>query len=541
MIYRAATTFLFASVCGKCGAFTITLPTLQTTAEKKTSRSCRSGSSTRDQVLLTKRRGAFGGLLFYETHDDNSVNEVKTSSSSDKAESIADDTCALGDEDCFEFQSLQEESVSYNSGTIEDPLCDPSDVDCQAFLPRTYHNSDSRLSAELSSRSETLRREMVLGNWRSAKCPTRFVPVSSVDWVRRVAVDMWPIAVCGGARGHLYLVDLETKILLSTKEGAHATQVGNEDASSSTTIIAKQAMEHLYGKLDGGGVLSVAIRGNMIASAGREGGAKLWKVNDRKQVKPLGSLPDMHNSIVTSLKFDSEGRLYVGSYEGVVYTYDTSRSDSGKVELLFTTDFTDSVLDLELKEDLGVGVAATKDGGAGVFDLGDGRFHCGLITFDNVAARSVTFLKHKDEPNGYSIIVGGNDGSVHRLPLNVNTKTGQLNKEDPFLVGENVDTAIKPKHTGPVICTTAAGVDGIFVTGGQDGSLRIWTTADEIVLSESKMRKYLSTKCLYSLTGYKLWLGSVCSDGKRLISDGGENSLIIRDFSQDPKSDGRSI
>jgi len=55
------------------------------------------------------------------------------------------------------------------------------------------------------------------------------------------------------------------------------------------------------------------------------------------------------------------------------------------------------------------------------------------------------------------------------------------------------------------------------------------------------MRKYLSTKCLYSLTGYKLWLGSVCSDGKRLISDGGENSLIIRDFSQDPISDGRSI
>lgn len=201
MIYRAATAFLFASVCGKCGAFTLTLPTLQTTAEKKVSRSCRSGSSTRDQVLLTKRRGAFGGLLFYETHDDNSINEVKRSStSSDKAESIADDTCALGDEDCLEFQSLQDDSVSYDSGTIEDPLCDPSDVDCQAFLPRTYHNSDARLSAELSSRSETLRREMVLGNWISAKCPTRFVPVSSVDWVRRVAVDMWPIAVCGGAR-----------------------------------------------------------------------------------------------------------------------------------------------------------------------------------------------------------------------------------------------------------------------------------------------------------------------------------------------------
>ena len=196
MIYRAATTFLFASVCGECGAFT--LPTV----EKKVSSSCRSGGSSRDRGFsLTRRREAVGGPLFYETHDDN-INEVKRSESSERAESIANDACAMDDEDCLEFQSLQDESspVSYESGTIEDPLCDPSDVDCQAFLPRTYHNSDARLSAELSSRSETLRREMILGNWRSAKCPTRFVPVSSVDWVRRVAVDTWPLAVCGGAR-----------------------------------------------------------------------------------------------------------------------------------------------------------------------------------------------------------------------------------------------------------------------------------------------------------------------------------------------------
>ena len=195
MKYRAPATFLFASACGKCGAFT--LPT----ADEKVSRSCRSGisSSAHEVFPLTKRRDALSGALFYETRDDNSINEVKRSSSSDKA---ADDTCALGDDDCFEFFSLQDESsaVSCDSGTIEDTLCDPSDVDCQAFLPQAYHNSDARLSAELSSRSETLRRETILGNWRSAKCPTRFVPVSSVDWVRRVAVDMWPIAVCGGAR-----------------------------------------------------------------------------------------------------------------------------------------------------------------------------------------------------------------------------------------------------------------------------------------------------------------------------------------------------
>ena len=37
-------------------------------------------------------------------------------------------------------------------------------------------------------------------------------------------------------------------------------------------------MEQLYGTLNGGGVISVAIRGDIVASSGREGGARVWRI-----------------------------------------------------------------------------------------------------------------------------------------------------------------------------------------------------------------------------------------------------------------------
>ena len=39
--------------------------------------------------------------------------------------------------------------------------------------------------------------------------------------------------------------------------------------------------------------------------------------------------------------------------------------------------------------------------------------------------------------------------------------------------------------------------------------------------------------CLYGLAGYKVWLGSVCCDGERLISDGRDNCVLVHDFSSE--------
>ena len=38
-------------------------------------------------------------------------------------------------------------------------------------------------------------------------------------------------------------------------------------------------------------------------------------------------------------------------------------------------------------------------------------------------------------------------------------------------------------------------------------------------------------RCLYALTGFKVWLGSIFTDGKKLVSDGADNSIVVHDFS----------
>ena len=60
---------------------------------------------------------------------------------------------------------------------------------------------------------------------------------------------------------------------------------------------------------------------------------------------------------------------------------------------------------------------------------------------------------------------------------------------------------------------------------------------DDATRTDNDTRETIQqTKCMYALTGYKLWLGSACTDGKHLVSDGGENSVVVRDFSSEPKA-----
>ena len=246
-----------------------------------------------------------------------------------------------------------------------DALCDFEDVDCQAFLPThtitssSSSSSDTYLASQLKSRSESLQQERIEHNWNVAHCPTSFIHVSNSDYIRRVGMETYPIAVCGGARGGVYVINLENKIVLGKAEGVHISQVEEPSRSSSSSsstsnhaTMAKEAMEKLYGKLDGGGVVSVAIHGDIIASSGREGGVRLWKLNhpsttvhttttsndddlDKEQrnameninnnnnnhLVPMGTIPGLDHTIVTCLKFDSMNRLWTACFDGTVRAY----------------------------------------------------------------------------------------------------------------------------------------------------------------------------------------------------------------------------
>lgn len=253
----------------------------------------------------------------------------------------------------------------------QDALCDYEDVDCHSFLPQTQFYSstllpsDTYLASQLKTRSDSIEQERIDHNWKTATCPTSFVSISNSDYIRRVDMETYPIVVCGGARGGVYVVNIETKNVIGMVEGMHLSQVVVEDERGNNHAnMAKEAMEKLYGKLDGGGVVSVAIHGDIIASSGREGGVRLWKVNHNQNdsiseseegiaignnnLVSLGTIPDVDHTIVTCLKFDSNDQLWTACFDGTVRAYNVAEySNDSNVDgvfshrmPLFQTDFT---------------------------------------------------------------------------------------------------------------------------------------------------------------------------------------------------------
>lgn len=140
-----------------------------------------------------------------------------------------DPLCDVDDEDCHSFSSLDPEYNSLASPSLYDAQ---DNLDFEALLPTTYLHSDSFLEADLRRRSESILNERVYDNWMGAHCPTTFVSVGQ-DWVRRVDMETFPIAVCGGARGGVYLVNLEEKKVIAKVDEVHNVQVDQGGANPS--------------------------------------------------------------------------------------------------------------------------------------------------------------------------------------------------------------------------------------------------------------------------------------------------------------------
>jgi hypothetical protein len=57
---------------------------------------------------------------------------------------------------------------------------------------------------------------------------------------------------------------------------------------------------------------------------------------------------------------------------------------------------------------------------------------------------------------------------------------------------------------------------GIVVSGGKIGASEVWDMEER--------------KTLYKFAGYKAWLGSIWTDGVRLVTDGADNTVILHNF-----------
>jgi hypothetical protein len=228
------------------------------------------------------------------------------------------------------------------------------------------------------------------------------------------------------------------------------------------------------------------------------------------------------------------------------------------------------ILSLDVAEALGMVATAHVNGDVQIYshdsdDDNDGNFGSDAFpllgvwnpftdTNEACHARSVAFVSGEggrgddDDEDGdpsWSIVVGGGNGQmwvqeIHNKRVDTNTGAQRtldaMNSDDKdgrrittattastmssSLFRENSMQQIKPSHRGPVVALSSRS-GGILVSAGHDGMLRV-----------SRICKP-APKALYGLGGYKVWIGSICidSEGKRLLSDGRDDVVVVHDFS----------
>eukprot|EP00310_Coccolithus_braarudii_P017137 CAMPEP_0183336136 /NCGR_PEP_ID=MMETSP0164_2-20130417/4205_1 /TAXON_ID=221442 /ORGANISM="Coccolithus pelagicus ssp braarudi, Strain PLY182g" /LENGTH=389 /DNA_ID=CAMNT_0025505605 /DNA_START=105 /DNA_END=1274 /DNA_ORIENTATION=+ len=379
---------------------------------------------------------------------------------------------------------------------------------------------DNSLFESLRARQAQLdaQQRAIDARWRNSACSSS-VRVELDDWVRRLALD-WPLAALGTAQGSVRVVDLQTGQTLAQALGAHPSR---------TNGIARD-MRLLFGEFDGGGPTAIAFRFGRVVSAGRDGGAREWRLTDAMADKPvqLQHVADLPcESIVSSIAIcEPDNAVWTAGLDGRLCKW-TAVVQGADAHCALTIDVGSPVLCLTASDTHGLVVCGTADGSVHIFSMTTGNrvdvwrplSFDGSSGYRGERTRSVALL---DVGSAACVLAGGSEGQLHFRWL----ADGGLRHPDGDSAGvfdaTRPSQALLPAHRGAVVALQGVGVSSLFVSGAHDGTMRVWD-----------MRSAASggtPKALYGMGGYKVWLGSVATDGKRLVSDGSDNCVIVHAF-----------
>jgi WD40 repeat protein len=447
----------------------------------------------------------------------------------------------------------------------------------QAALESPAAPSLSEESSSSSFREE--QEDSSLTDWKQATCSST-VRLTLDDWIRRLAIDTYPLCVAGSAKGNLYLADLQRGEELDSLGDVHAAQA-QEDISPDHI---EEALSKLYGKFDGGGVIALdGIKDDLIVLAGREGGVHVCGISGQEEdvytgsrggtskqtklrLKRLGKIRGLdaeENVLITSLVFDDAGILWMGGYDGILRGYDTEEQDVDERPLMMRQkspqhkiQVGSPIVNLSVNNDIGCGVAATVSKGIVLFSLDDGeiigRWNPLVKKVRKEFVRSAIIVQNdsgKTDDNSWSVICGGSRGSMFQRQLNVD-QTGFVSDTRPFLDQQAMDETafpikMRPNHLGPVVALVSP-APGLLVSGALDGSMRVWDCSpssdndeedEEEAQYDDVQAKDSRPQCLYALSGYKVWLGSMFANRNKLVSDGADNTIIVHSFTFEDEED----
>jgi WD40 repeat protein len=355
--------------------------------------------------------------------------------------------------------------------------------------------------------------------WRNAKCEST-IPLSFPDWVRRLDVGDYPLVAVGSSSGNVYCANLETGESI-------AQSFGQEEEKPLTGH--EELMRIMFAGYDGGGTLAIAMHKSLICSASRQGGIQLWRLDgqDTAELISQGTLQALQGVLVTCLELDGE-YLWVGTADGRLQAY-AHQSPDLPLALQTTPELEwnvgSAILSLSLNQEMNHGVISTAKGTVELFSLEDdgeivAQWMPPLDSNERMSSNayilSSTLIPYKED-GGYAIACGCNNGCIYLQPLNY--ENGIFVDDDKVLKTlRESEGQLNPRHLAAVKCL-ACPAPGVLLSGGQDGSLRVWNISED------------DSHFLYQFVGYKVWLGTLWTDGARVVSDGADNSIIVHDFS----------
>mmetsp|Transcript_15331 Transcript_15331/g.35332 ORF Transcript_15331/g.35332 Transcript_15331/m.35332 type:complete len:595 (+) Transcript_15331:308-2092(+) len=443
---------------------------------------------------------------------------------------------------------------------------------------------------------DLIERQRLNYNWIEANCLST-VRLTIDDWIRRLSVDLYPMVVCGSSRGNLYLGNLEDGDQLDCLERVHSEDIHEDipddvaeaciqalydgyDGNGPFAVAVKKDLIVSSGRE--GGIYACTIVGDEadVATGSRGGTVRQTKLRLQREGKFRGlegTIDSDGNAIppplITSLAFDDRGTLWAGGYDGRLRGYNHEEFDLDDRPLMlrqkrpdFDIDVGAPILDMNVVDETGIIVVTTHTKGVFLYSLHDGRFlfHCNpfapsklrqniplsqrqfartsmIVRTDNSTTAFST--GHDDSQSEAVLVIGGSYGHMYQLQLSI--VTDKLNPSRTVLATSEGMTKIRPKHMGPVVCL-ASPSPGLFVSASHDGTMRVWDCSggeeddeqdsedDESQAGgESVGSKLKMPKVLYALSGYKVWLGSVFANDRKLVSDGADNTVIVHSFDED--------
>ncbi|KAJ1461769.1 WD40-repeat-containing domain protein [Pelagophyceae sp. CCMP2097] len=346
------------------------------------------------------------------------------------------------------------------------------------------------LYASLGARALVLEGEdrAMLRRWRDGKCVSKVLVALEGDWIRRCAYDGFSCAF-GTASGSVgVLRDFEetcTSLPARSAVGAHAAYVEGQDAS-------------VLGDYDGGGVTAISLRGGTLATGGREGSVKVWRVD----ADALTLLQTFRvGSLISSLAISTDAtQLFATGLDGSISKFAAEGADWNKSDWAqkWRVEGNAAAVCCGFHERRNVVAAGFGNGEVRLFDATDGRA-VSSFSAHSCAVRSLVF-----EQGAAALFTGSVDGEIRR-----------------HVLGDSHDRAredkLKRVHGGPVVALAMR--DGVLCSGSVDGTLRVWELVRD---GPPKVR--------YGMAGFKVWMGSVACDDRRLLSDGSDNAIIVHDF-----------